>query len=99
MLDSAREAQAYLASRNRADLDQDRMLVHSLVRCIEIVGEAAARVSAQGRSETPAIPWPDIVAMRNRLIHAYYEINLDLVWDTVKDDLPPLILELEKAIR
>jgi uncharacterized protein with HEPN domain len=98
MLDSAKEAQSYIAGKRRLDLDQNRMLVHSLVRCIEIIGEAAAKVSEPSRSQTPSIPWPDIVAMRNRLIHAYYDINLDLVWDTVIDDLPPLMASLEKAI-
>jgi uncharacterized protein with HEPN domain len=97
MLESAKEAQSYIAGKKRLDLDRDRMLVHSLVRCIEIIGEAASRVSPPGRSETLAIPWPDIVSMRNRLIHAYFEINLDLVWDTVVDDLPPLIAALEKV--
>jgi uncharacterized protein with HEPN domain len=97
MLDSAKEAQSYLAERTRTDLDAERMLVHALVRCIEIVGEAAAKVSPQGRSEIPSIPWPDVVAMRNRLIHAYFDINLDLVWDTVVDDLPPLVAALEKV--
>lgn len=97
MLDAAREAMSYTGGRKRSDLDRDRMLVHSLVRCIQIIGEAASRVTAQGRSETPAIPWPDIVSMRNRLIHAYFDINLDLVWDTAVDDLPPLIAALEKV--
>jgi uncharacterized protein with HEPN domain len=95
MLDSAREAQSYIVGKKRLDLDRDRMLVHALVRCIEIVGEAAAKVSPQCQFEMSSIPWPNIVAMRNRLIHAYFDINLDQVWDTVVDDLPPLIAELE----
>ena len=99
MLDSAREAISYMAGRQRVDLDKDRMLVHSLVRCIEIIGEAAARVSAQSRAELGAIPWRDIFGMRNRLIHAYFDIDLNRVWDTVEDDLPPLITELEKIVR
>jgi len=98
MLDSAQEAQSYVAEKKRSDLAHDRMLVHSLVRCIEIVGEAAAKVSTSGRSETPLIPWSDIVAMRNRLIHAYFDINLDLVWDTVVDDFPPLVVALERVL-
>jgi uncharacterized protein with HEPN domain len=98
MLEAAKEAQSYLVGKKRVDLDRDRMLVHSLVRCIEIVGEAAAKVSSPCRSETTSIPWPDIVAMRNRLIHAYFDINLDMVWDTIVDDLPPLIAELERAL-
>lgn len=96
MLDAAREAQTFVVGKKRTDLDRSRMLVHSLVRCIEIVGEAATKVSPQAKSEVPSIPWQDIVSMRNRLIHAYFEINLDTVWDTVVDDLPPLISVLEK---
>lgn len=98
MLDAAREAVSYLAGRKRAGLDEDRMLAHSLIRCITIIGEAAATVSPECRSQIPTIPWTDIVGMRNRLVHAYFDINLDLVWDTVVDDLPPLIAELEKVI-
>jgi uncharacterized protein with HEPN domain len=98
MLESAKEAQSYIVGSKRANLDRDRQLVHSLVRCIEIVGEAAAKVSQQCRSEIVSIPWLDIVAMRNRLIHAYFEINVDLVWDTVVDDLPPLIAVLEEVV-
>lgn len=98
MRDSAKEAQSYIAGKKRSDLYHDRMLAHSLVRCIEIVGEATVKVSPQCRSETPLIPWRDIVAMRNRLIHAYFDINLDQVWDTVVDDLPPLIVELERSV-
>jgi uncharacterized protein with HEPN domain len=98
MLDAAKEAQSYVAGKKRSDLDHDRMLVHSLVRCIEIVGEAGSRVSQQSRAAIPAIPWADIVSMRNRLIHAYFDINLDFVWDTVVDDLPLLVAALEPIV-
>ncbi len=79
------------AGRKRADLDRDRMLVLSLVKCIEIVGEAASRVSEATQAEVPALPWADIVGMRHRLIHAYYDVDHDRVWDTVSEDLPMLI--------
>ena len=97
MLDSAREAISYAAGRERTELNENRMLVHSLVRCVMIVGEAAASVSPGCRAQLPGIAWADIVGMRNRLVHAYFDINLDLVWDTVTDDLPALIAELEKV--
>jgi len=98
MLDAAKEAQSYLVGKQRADLDRDRMLVHSLVRCIQIVGEAAAKVSAQQRTVISTIPWSDVVAMRNRLIHAYFDINLDMVWNTVVEDIPPLVAALETTL-
>ena len=97
MLEAAQEALSYLAGRERSELDNNRMLVHSLVRCITVIGEAAVSVSPECRAQMPGVPWPNIVGMRNRLVHAYFDIDLDLVWNTVEDDLPPLIAELEKT--
>ena len=71
MLDAAREAVAFAADRGREDLGRDRMLALSIVKCIEIVGEAASRVSGETRALVSQIPWQDIVGMRNRLIHSY----------------------------
>ncbi len=98
MSDAARAAQSYIAGKKRSDLDHNRMLVHAPVRCIEIVGEAASRVSQQNRAEISAVPWADVVSMRNRLIHAYFDINLDFVWDTVVDDLPPSLAAMERIV-
>ena len=98
MLEAAREAVAFAEGRGRADLGADRMLCLAIVRCIEIVGEAAANVSAEGRDRCPQIPWDDIVGMRNRVVHAYFDIDLKLVWDTITDDLPPLIVQLDKIL-
>lgn len=98
MLDSAREAIAFAHGRTRKDLDGNRMLVLALVKSIEIIGEAASKVSPEARTYLSALPWPSIVGMRNRLIHAYFDIDLDRVWDTITDDLPPLIVELERAV-
>ncbi len=98
MLDAAREAAAFAKGRNRNDLDYDRMLLLSLTKDIEIIGEAASRLSQETHDKNPNIPWASIIAMRNRLIHAYFDIDPDRVWDTVKDDLPPLVAELEKII-
>jgi len=74
------------------------MLTLSIVKSVELIGEAASRISKECRDTHPEIPWNDIVAMRNRLIHVYFDIDLDRVWDTVTDDLPPLISALEKII-
>jgi uncharacterized protein with HEPN domain len=98
MLDAAREAMEFARGRERGDLDRDRMLVLSLVKCIEIIGEAATKVGEETRVQCPSLPWVDIIGMRNRLIHGYYDIDLNRVWDTVKDDLPPLVTGLKIAI-
>lgn len=98
MLDAALEIQQYVQSSIRKDLDQDRKLVHSLVRLFEIIGEAASQVSEELHEEVPEIPWSVIISMRNRLVHAYFSINLDVVWSTSKDDVPSLIVELKQLL-
>ncbi|MEK9662499.1 MAG: HepT-like ribonuclease domain-containing protein, partial [Alphaproteobacteria bacterium] len=72
----------FIANRKRKDLDSDRMLLFALVRAVEIIGEAAARVSDETRAGLPDIPWQQIVSMRNRLIHAYFDIDRDVLWIT-----------------
>jgi uncharacterized protein with HEPN domain len=98
MLDAAREAVGFAAGHQRADLDTNRMLTLSLVKEIEIIGEGASRVTAPTRASLPAVPWSQIVRMRNRLIHAYFNVDLDIVWDVISHDLPPLIAALEAAL-
>jgi len=98
MLDAARDAVAFARSRKREDLDRDRQFALALVKCVEILGEAASQVSAEGQKEVVALPWREMIDMRHRLVHAYYDINLNILWRTVRDDLPPLIQVLEQVI-
>lgn len=98
MLDAAREARQFAHNKTRGDLHSDRMLSLSIVKSIEIIGEAATQVTEETREEYPEIPWSAIVGMRNRLTHVYFDIDYDRVWDTITDDLPPLINSLEKII-
>jgi uncharacterized protein with HEPN domain len=99
MIEAADQAVAFLQGRQRGDLDTDTMLCLAVTRAVEIVGEAAAQVSAAGRQELPDVPWPQIVGMRNRLVHAYFDVNRTILWDTVTLALPPLIDQLEAATR
>ena len=98
MLDAALEIQQYVRSSTRDDLNHDRKLVHSLVHLLEIIGEAAVQVSDEARTGAQEIPWPIMIGMRNRLIHAYFSINLDTVWGTSTEDIPPLIAELNRLL-
>ena len=98
MLDAARDALSFISGHSRGDLDGDRMLTLAVVKCIEIVGEAASQVSAECRVRYPTVPWRQAIGTRNRLIHAYYDVDLDIVWDTVTRNLPPLIHELERVL-
>ena len=77
---------------------RDRVLTLALVKCIEIIGEAASKVGIDTRTSHTEIPWADIVGMRHRLIHAYFDIDFDRVCDTITTDLPPLIAELEEIL-
>ena len=99
MLDAAREALSFVEGKTRADLDKSRMLVLSLVKELEIIGEAAYRISESSRNELPDIPWANVIGMRNRLVHAYFDINLDVLWHTLMGDLPHLIPQIERALR
>ncbi len=99
MIDHAVEAVQMVKGRTRQDLDSDRQLNLALVRLLEIVGEAAGRVSEETRSRHQSIPWLDVVSLRNRLIHGYDTVDFDILWDIVQDDLPPLIVQLESILR
>ena len=98
MLDATREVLSLSTDKDRVDLDTNRMLSLSLVHLLEIIREAAVGISSEFREKYPQVPWNAIVGMRNRLIHGYYDINLDIVWKTVKEDIPPLVTKLEQII-
>jgi uncharacterized protein with HEPN domain len=97
MLDHAREGVSFVAAKPRRDLDSDRMLQLALTRVVEIVGEAARRVSDDGRARVPDIPWQMIVGARNRIIHGYDIVNYDIVWQIVTIEFPRLIEALERV--
>ena len=98
MLDAAREAELFAQNKTRSNLDTDRKLVLALVKDIEIIGEAAANITDRCQENMPQIPWSNITGMRNRLVHAYFDINLDILWKTVIEDLPSLVDELEQIV-
>jgi len=98
MLLAAREAQEFARGATLSDFRQDRTLQLAIVKAVEIVGEAASRISTETRELNPDIPWADIVGMRNRLVHGYFDINLVRVWETVEQDIPRLIQQLEGLV-
>jgi uncharacterized protein with HEPN domain len=98
MLDAAREAMNSVKGHVRADLDKDHIWTLGLVKCVEIIGEAAARLTMDLRNKHPQIPWAQIVAMRNRLVHVYFDIDTDQVWLALTEDLPVLVDLIEKIL-
>jgi len=98
ILDAARQALGFVNERSRADLDADPMLSLALVRLLEIIGEAARGTSEELRRAHPDVAWSKMAGMRDRLIHGYFDVNLDIVWQTVSQDLPVLIAQVEKIV-
>jgi uncharacterized protein with HEPN domain len=97
MIDAIDAATRFLIGRGRQDLESDLLLQFALVRAVEIVGEAASKVSPLGRHELSSVPWNRIIGMRNRIVHAYFDVDLNILWDTLTQALPPLRLQLKAA--
>src|SRR5438552_3141869 len=98
MLDASRQAIGFVRGRSRSDLDADLQLTLALTRLVEIVGEAAKNVSDQERQRHPDVPWRAIAGTRDRLAHAYFDVDLDQLWQIVAADLPALVPLLERAL-
>ncbi len=96
MLQAAREAVEFANGLSFAEFEQNRMVQLAILKAMEIVGEAASHVGADAREAYSEIPWPEIVGMRNRLVHGYFNVNLKRVWETVQQDIPRLISQLER---
>jgi uncharacterized protein with HEPN domain len=99
MLEAAQKAQKLTQGKSRAVLDQDDTLVLAITRLLEIIGEAANGVSESLRNTSPQIAWKQIIGARHHLIHGYFDVDLDIVWQIVTKDLPPLITEIDKILR
>ena len=97
LADALNSAIRFARGRERDDLDTDEMLLFALVRAIEIAGEAASQVTARP-AQLPDLPWASIIGMRNRLVHAYFDINRDILWTTVAEAAPPLAERLKNVL-
>ena len=98
ILRSARAIRSYVEGVSRDDFLENPQLQDSVIRRIEIMGEASGRLSAAFREEHPEIPWARIRGMRNRMIHGYDDIDMAIVWETVERDIPRLVLRLERLV-
>ena len=98
MLLAARRAMEFAASSTFPQFEQDDMHQFAILKAVEIIGEAATRLSVRAREAQPHIPWHKIIGMRNRIVHVYYDIDLSVVWQTVQEDLPVLIAQLEPLV-
>ena len=98
MRDYAAEAVELTEGKSLDDVLQDRVMQLALLKLVETVGEAANRVSEKMKKKHAAIPWPQIAGTRNRLVHGYHDVNLDILWTVILKDLPLLIEQLDSII-
>ena len=98
MLDSSEAILSFIKNKTREQLDTDRLLASGIIRELEILGEAANHVSKDTQKSFPEIPWKQLISMRNTLIHAYFDVDYDIVWKTINDDLPPFYHQIKKII-
>jgi len=98
MLEAAEKILQFISSRERKDLDKDEMFLLAILKLIEIIGEAASKISFEIKKQNPDVPWQAIINVRNRLIHGYFDINHDILWGIATTDIPPLIENLKRII-
>jgi uncharacterized protein with HEPN domain len=98
MLEAAHTCLQFGVGKGRVDFEKDQMLSFAVIRALEIFGEAASRISNDLQKKHPHIPWRAIVGMRNRLIHVYFDIDYDIVWEAISNEIPLIIPKLEKLI-
>lgn len=90
MLDACDAVLQFMIGKTEEDLVTDKLLVSGVTRQIEIIGEAANMLTLELRNEHPEVPWRQIIGMRHKIIHEYFAVQTDTVWDVVKSDLPVL---------
>ena len=96
--DTARKISELLSGKNKGDFDSDEVLRIAVTHLLQIIGEAANRVSSEFEKSHPDIPLPAIAGMRHKIVHDYWDIDEDVVWETATNDIPELIKKLDKII-
>jgi uncharacterized protein with HEPN domain len=99
MLNSAKLAQEFVSGITWEEFERNLMCQSAVSRQIEIIGEAARRISVETHTTIPEIPWHQIIEMKNRITHEYDDLDLKMLWDTVQIALPKLVVILEKTIK
>jgi uncharacterized protein with HEPN domain len=95
MLENAQRAIQFTKGMSYEVFAKDDKTVYAVIRAVEIIGEAAANIPEEVRSKYPNVPWREVKGMRNKLVHQYFGINMEVVWQTIHEDLPMLIKELK----
>jgi len=99
MIEAAQVCRDFILGRERDELESNVMLRFALVRAVEIIDEAASKTSLETRAAAPSVPWTAIISMRNRLVHAYFDVDNDILWQTATEEIPRLVSSLKAALR
>jgi len=97
ILDSINDVENFIDGMEFEDFINDKKTIYSVVRAIEIIGEAAKNVPEQIRTKYPDVPWKQMAGMRDKLIHEYFGVDLEILWKTAKDDVPQLKTPISKV--
>ena len=98
MLLAARDARGFIVDLDEQAFFVSRLHQNAVIRSLEVIGEAAGRVSAELRATEPNLPWREMTGLRHRLIHGYADVRMDLVWSVAQQRLRPLIADLERLL-
>jgi len=98
ILDSSQKVIKFSNNKTVDDLKSDDMLYYAILKCVEIIGEASTKITPETRSQYDDIPWKDIIAMRNRLVHGYFSVDYQILWNVVVKKIPELITSISKIL-
>ena len=99
ILEAIHRIESYVENVNRSTFEKEQMRFDAVIRNLEIIGEAVTRVPKSIQKNYPNVSWREIVGFRNRLIHAYFDIDIDIVWDAVQSELPILKTQIQRIIK
>ncbi|MCP8313124.1 MAG: DUF86 domain-containing protein [archaeon] len=101
ILDSINDIESFTENMNFEDFAKDRKTINAVIRSIEVIGEATKKIPKSIKDRHPSIPWKKMAGMRDKMIHEYFGVDIRILWETIKEDIPPikpLIQELLKSI-
>lgn len=96
---SCKKISSYIRGLTFEKFSSEPKTIDAVVRNLEIIGEAVNKVPPEVRKETSEIPWNEIVGLRNKVIHEYFDVNVPIIWETVKDDIPNLQRQVKKVLK
>ena len=99
ILENIKDIYTFIENMDFEDLKSDKKTQYAIIRCLEVIGEAAKKIPDKSRNNYPAIPWQEISGMRDKLIHDYFGVDLETVWDTIQEDLLPLKKAVENLLK